>query len=152
MRRLFRFLLGLAACGVLVFAASHLVAYVQESRQSTNLKENLIEKAVVMNAPAPQPTEGEPLRQPEADAQRLPEETAPIAVDFAALRETNQDVVDGFTAKIHPSTCPWYRRKTTITICIDSWTAHTTAPERCSWITETQGIFLTRIPSSMVII
>ena len=111
MRRLFRFLLGLAACGVLVFAASHLVAYVQESRQSTNLKENLIEKAVVMNAPAPQPTEGEPLRQPEADAQRLPEETAPIAVDFAALRETNQDVVGWLYCEDTPINLPLVQAK-----------------------------------------
>lgn len=109
MRRLFRFLLGLAACGVLVFAASHLVAYVQESRQSTNLNENLIEKAVAVNAPAPQLPEGKPIRESEPDEDPLPgvlEETAPIAVDFDALWETNQDVVGWLYCEDTPINLP----------------------------------------------
>lgn len=53
MRKLFRFLLGLAALGVLAFATLNLVDYLRESNQSTNLNERLIDKAVAVNDPAP---------------------------------------------------------------------------------------------------
>ena len=106
MRRLFRFLLGLAACGVLVFATVNLLAYVRESNQSTNLNENLIEKAVAVNAPAPQLPKGKPVSQPEPDENPLPGETAPIAVDFDALWETNQDVVGWLYCEDTPINLP----------------------------------------------
>lgn len=106
MRSVFRLLLGLAACGVLVFATVNLVAYVRESSQSTSLNENLIEKAVAVNAPAPQLPEGEPVRQPEPDEHRLPRETAPIAVDFEALLETNEDVVGWLYCEDTPINLP----------------------------------------------
>lgn len=108
MRRLFRFLLGLAAWGILVFAAVNLVAYVRESSQSTRLNENLIEKAVAVNAPAPQPPDEKSIRkpEPEVDEHRLPGETAPIAVDFDALWETNQDVVGWLYCEDTPINLP----------------------------------------------
>lgn len=95
MRKLFRFLLGLAACGVLAFATYNLVAYVQESNQSTNLNENLIEEAVAVKDPAPQSSNLDSIteQESEADAEQLPMETAPIEVDFEVLWETNEDVV-----------------------------------------------------------
>lgn len=95
MRKLFRFLLGLTACGVLAFATYNLVAYVQESNQSTNLNENLIEEAVAVKDPAPQSSDADfPAEQEsEANTEQLPMETAPIEVDFEVLWETNEDVV-----------------------------------------------------------
>ena len=95
MRKLFRFLLGLTACGVLAFATYNLVAYVQESNQSTNLNENLIEEAVAVKDPAPQSSDVDfPAEQEsEANTEQLPMETAPIEVDFEVLWETNEDVV-----------------------------------------------------------
>lgn len=95
MRKLFRFLLGLTACGVLAFATYNLVAYVQESNQSTNLNENLIEEAVAVNDPAPQSSNLDSIteQESESDTEQLPMETAPIEVDFEVLWETNEDVV-----------------------------------------------------------
>ena len=95
MRKLFRFLLGLAACGALAFATVNLVAYVQESNQSTNLNENLIDEAVAVKDPAPQSSNMDsiPEQESEADAEQLPRQTAPIEVDFEVLWETNEDVV-----------------------------------------------------------
>lgn len=95
MRKLFRFLLGLAACGVLVFATLNLVNYLRESNQSANLNEGLIDKAVAIKAPEPQSSDVDfPAQQEsEADTERLPMETAPIEVDFEVLLETNEDVV-----------------------------------------------------------
>ncbi len=95
MRKLFRFLLGLTACGVLAFATYNLVAYVQESNQSTNLNENLIEEAVAVKDPAPQSSNLDSIteQESESDREQLPMETAPIEVDFEVLWETNEDVV-----------------------------------------------------------
>lgn len=95
MRKLFRFLLGLTACGVLAFATYNLVAYVQESNQSTNLNESLIDKAVAVKDPAPQSSNLDSIteQESESDTEQLPMETAPIEVDFEVLWETNEDVV-----------------------------------------------------------
>lgn len=95
MRKLFRFLLGLAALGVLTFATLNLVDYLRESNQSMNLNESLIGKAVAVNDPAPQSSDVDfPAEQEsEANTEQLPMETAPIEVDFEALWETNEDVV-----------------------------------------------------------
>lgn len=95
MRKLFRFLLGLTACGVLAFATYNLVAYVQESNQSTNLNENLIEEAVAVKDPAPQSSNLDSIteQESESDTEQLPMETALIGVDFEVLWETNEDVV-----------------------------------------------------------
>lgn len=95
MRKLFRFLLGLAACGVLVFAAFNLAAYVQESNQSANLNESLIDEAVAVISPASQ-SAAESFREEQnsdAETEQIPKETTPIEVDFEVLRETNEDVV-----------------------------------------------------------
>lgn len=95
MRKLFRFLLGLTACGVLAFVTYNLVAYVQESNQSTNLNENLIEEAVAVKDPAPQSSNLDSIteQESESDTEQLPMETALIEVDFEVLWETNEDVV-----------------------------------------------------------
>ena len=87
MRKFFRFLLGLAACGVLAVATLNLVDYLWESNQSTNLNESLIDKAVAVNDPAPQSSDVDfPAEQEsEANTEQLPMETAPIEVDFEAL-------------------------------------------------------------------
>ncbi len=95
MRKLFRFLLGLAACGVLAFATFNLVDYLQESKQSTNLNENLIDEAVSIRVTDPPSADADfrAQQESEADTEQLPMETAPIEVDFEALWETNEDVV-----------------------------------------------------------
>lgn len=95
MRKIFRFLLGLAACSVLAFATFNLVDYLRESNQSTNLNESLIDEAVAVKEPAPQSSymDSIPEQEPEADAEQFPSETAPIEVDFEVLWETNMDVV-----------------------------------------------------------
>lgn len=100
MRKIFRFLLGLTACGVLAFATYNLVAYVQESNQSTNLNENLIEEAVALKDPAPQSSNLDSITE------QLPMETAPIEVDFEVLWETNEDVVGWIYCEDTPINCP----------------------------------------------
>ncbi len=108
MRKLFRFLLGLAACGVLAFATYNLVAYVQESNQSTNLNESLIDKAVAVKDPAPQSSDAVfPAEQEsEADTEQLPMKTAPVEVDFEVLLETNEDVVGWIYCEDTPINLP----------------------------------------------
>lgn len=54
MRKLLRFLLGLAACGVLLFSAVHLVAYIRKSSASSSLNESLAKEAVVVKEPVGQ--------------------------------------------------------------------------------------------------
>ena len=95
MRKLFPFLVGLAACGVLAFAMFNLVDYLRESNQSTNLNESLIDKAVAVKDPAPQSSNLDSIteQESESDTEQLPMETAPIEVDFEVLWETNEDVV-----------------------------------------------------------
>lgn len=68
MRKLFRFLLGLAALGVLAFATLNLVDYLRESNQSTNLNERLIDKAVAVNDPAPQSSDVDFSAEQESEA------------------------------------------------------------------------------------
>lgn len=108
MRKLFRFLLGLAACGVLASATFNLMAYVCESNQSKNLNENLVDEAVAVKAPAPQSSNMDSISEQEsdADAERLPRETAPIEVDFEILWETNEDVVGWLYCEDTPINLP----------------------------------------------
>ena len=98
MRKLFRFLLGLTACGVLAFATYNLVAYVQESNQSTNLNESLIDKAVAVKDPAPQSSNLDSIteQESESDTEQLPMETAPIGKPMRMW-------LGGFTVKIRLS-------------------------------------------------
>lgn len=99
MRKLIRLLLGLAACGVLVFASVNLAYYIRESSQSISLNETLIDNVVVIKAPSPQPPDAaaapEPDTQPEEQPDPLPfsDEAAPIEVDFDVLAETNGDII-----------------------------------------------------------
>lgn len=94
MRKLFRFLLGLAACGVLAFATFNLVDYLRESNQSTNLNESLIDKAVAVKDPAPQSSDADfsAEQESEVDTEQFPMEVALVEVDFEVLLETNEDV------------------------------------------------------------
>lgn len=73
MKKIIRFLLGVTACGVLLYAGAHLAEYVRESGESKALRENLIEEAV---SPCSDPTE-----------------KAPITVDFSALEKENADII-----------------------------------------------------------
>lgn len=108
MRKPFRFLLGLAALGVLAFATLNLVDYLRESNQSTNLNESLIGKAVAVNDPAPQSSDVDfsAEQESEANTEQLPMETAPIEVDFEALWETNEDVVGWIYCEDTPINLP----------------------------------------------
>lgn len=91
MRKLLRFLLGLAACGALVFGTVNLAGYLRESRQSVRLNEELIEDAV----------EVRPF-QPEDD----PAEGVPIQVDFEVLAETNGDIIGWLYSEDTPINLP----------------------------------------------
>lgn len=73
MKRIIRFLLGVTACGVLLYAAVHLADYVGESGESGSLRENLIREAV----------------SPCSDGGGK----APITVDFSALEKENADII-----------------------------------------------------------
>ena len=110
MRKLCRFLLGLAACGVLAFATFNLVEYLQESNQSKNLNENLVDEAVAVKAPVLQSSNMDTIPEQEsdadADAEQLPGETAPIEVDFEILWETNEDVVGWIYCEDTPINLP----------------------------------------------
>ena len=93
MRKIFRFLLGLTACSVLLFSGINLVAYIRESNQSNRLNENLVEEAVVVKEAVTQSGNSESTLEEETDAEQIPIEAAPIEVDFEVLLETNSDVV-----------------------------------------------------------
>lgn len=74
MRKFFRFLLGLVACGVLAFATFNLVDYLRGSNQSTNLNESLIDEAVAVKDSAPQSSDVDfsAEQESEADTEQLP--------------------------------------------------------------------------------
>lgn len=117
MRKVIRFLLGLIACGVLVYAGVNLADYIRESNKSIALKEALIEDAVVTRNPAAEPTETpEAVETPEAsfavnqigeqDTQQTVHPAAPIQVDFDVLAETNGDIVGWLYSEDTPINLP----------------------------------------------
>lgn len=106
MRRLFRFLLGLAACGVLLFSGVKLAAYIRESNQSNRLNENLVEEAVVVKEAVTQSDNSESTLEEETDDEQISIEAAPIEVDFEVLRETNSDVVGWLYCEDTPINLP----------------------------------------------
>lgn len=108
MRRILRFLLGLIACGVLVFATINLTDYIRESNQSTNLNENLIGDAVVIKNPdAKEPdTDSISTQEMESDAEQIPTETAPIEVNFDVLLEKNEDIIGWLYSEDTPINLP----------------------------------------------
>lgn len=107
MRKILRLLLGLWACGVLVFASMKLADYIKSSRVSADLNSSLAQEAVVVKPTAAANektvTDTEPVSQgetvfQESEAAETPEEapepeTAPLEVDFQVLAQTNPDVV-----------------------------------------------------------
>lgn len=106
MRKLFRFLLGLAACGVLLFSGVNLAAYLRESSQSSRLNENLVEEAVAVKEAVPQSDNSGSALAEETDAEQIFMEAAPIAVDFEVLLETNSDVVGWLYCEDTPINLP----------------------------------------------
>lgn len=108
MRKIIRALLGLIACGVLAFATANLTDYVQESRQSIDLNEKLIDEAVVRkDTVAPiSDTDSIPEQEIETDVVRLPSETAPIEVDFDVLAKTNEDIIGWLYSEDTPINLP----------------------------------------------
>lgn len=108
MRRLIRFLVGLAACGVLLYGAVNLTFYIRESKQSTGLNEKLVEDAVIPKRTISQSgdTETVPDKETAADSERLPSETAPIEVDFPSLLERNEDIVGWLYSEDTPINLP----------------------------------------------
>lgn len=106
MRKILRFLIGLAACGALLYGTVNLAAYIQESKQSINLNENLIDDAVHLNNPAAQSSKADSLSEQETDATRIPRETPPIEVDFDVLLEKNEDIVGWLYSEDTPINLP----------------------------------------------
>lgn len=95
MRFFLRLLLGLAACGMLVFSGWSLYEYYAEANASSKVNATLAEVAVVYRVPE---TENKPESSPatpesEAPKSAIPTETAPVFVDFATARESNEDIV-----------------------------------------------------------
>lgn len=97
MRRFFRLLLGIAACGVLLYSGYQIYDYISQANASASLTQGLAKDAVVIREPdggsddvrTSIPT-GEETGEPE---ETTPPETAPIEVDFEVLRESCADVV-----------------------------------------------------------
>lgn len=108
MRKMIRFLLGLAACGVLVFATVNLADYIRESNQSTSLNDNLIDDAVVLKNPASQSSDTDSIsgQETEPDAEQFYDESAPIEVDFAVLLEKNEDIIGWLYSEDTPINLP----------------------------------------------
>ena len=108
MKRLLRFLLGLAACGVLVYASVNLAGYIRESNRSISLKEELIDDAVVVRNSAAEASDTPPnLNQTvEQNTAQISHETAPIEVDFDALAEKNGDIIAWLYSEDTPINLP----------------------------------------------
>ena len=106
MRKMIRFLLGLAACGVLVFAAVNLADYFRESIQSTSLKDHLIDDAVVLKDPISQSSDTDFVSEQKTEAEQFSHETAPIEVDFDVLLGKNADIVGWLYSEDTPINLP----------------------------------------------
>lgn len=108
MRKILRFLIGLAAFGALLYGAVNLAAYIQESKQSINLNENLINDAVHLNNPASQSLDADDISAQEtiSETEQIPHETSPIEVDFDALLEKNEDIVGWLYSEDTPINLP----------------------------------------------
>lgn len=92
-----RFLILALACGVFLYSGVRLILYFAENRQMEKEQQALIDQAVVMvpRETTPEPTMNavQPEGQETVPPTEAPVETAPIYVDFEALREQNSDVV-----------------------------------------------------------
>lgn len=108
MSRWMRFLLGLAACGELVYAAVNLADYVRESNRSINLKEKLIDDAVAIRDSEASDAAPEPNQENDYtdNTVQTVHETAPIEVDFSVLAETNEDIIGWLYSEDTPINLP----------------------------------------------
>ncbi len=108
MRTVIRFLLGLTACCMLLFAGSKMAEYIRESRESVGVKESLIEMAVAVNPQKPtEPAAREEApEESQAEEETVPHETAPIAVDFDVLKDTNTDIIGWLYSEDTPINLP----------------------------------------------
>ena len=92
-----RFLILALACGVFLYSGLRLISYFVENRQMEKEQQALIGQAVVMIPKETVPPETAPAQLPEGQETvpptEVPVETAPIYVDFEALRAQNSDVV-----------------------------------------------------------
>ena len=93
MRKLFRFFLGLAASGALLFSAVHMAAYIRESSASSRLNESLAKEAVVIKESVGPSNNPEFTMKQELNGDPNPTETVPIEVDFDVLLKSNADVI-----------------------------------------------------------
>ena len=117
MRGLFRFLLGLAACAVLFYSGTNLLAYIRESSQSASLNAKLVEGAVVVKDPKTHSDPPDffsmlfPAGEPDPTEEPIPEETVPISVDFDYLTDNNPDVVGWLYSENTPINLPLAQAK-----------------------------------------
>lgn len=113
MRTVIRFLLGLTACCMLLFAGSKMAEYIRESRESVGVKESLIEMAVAVNPQKPtEPAAREEApEESQAEEETVPHETAPIAVDFDVLKDTNTDIIGWLYSEDTPINLPVVQSK-----------------------------------------
>lgn len=93
MRKLFRFFLGLAASGALLFSAVYMAAYIRESSASSRLNESLAKEAVVVKESVGPSNNPEFTMKQELNGDPHPTETVPIEVDFDVLLKSNADVI-----------------------------------------------------------
>lgn len=93
MRKLFRFFLGLAASGALLFSAVYMAAYIRESSASSRLNESLAKEAVVVKESVGPSNNPEFTMKQELNGDPNPTETVPIEVDFDVLLKSNADVI-----------------------------------------------------------
>lgn len=100
MRKIIRALLGLAACGVLVFAGTKLAAYLRQSKMSGDLNGALVGAVVA------ETVREERLDEARRETEAFSMEVPPIEVDFDALLETNADVIGWIYCEDTPINLP----------------------------------------------
>lgn len=96
MRTVFRTILAVAACAVLLYGGINLTFYILETRQSADLNDSLVQLAVAVRETEPQEEETAPPTEETAEtepAETYLDEEAPIEVDFDVLLEKSADVV-----------------------------------------------------------
>lgn len=106
MRKVFRALLGLAACAVFAYSLWQMGGYLLETAASRRLNGGLADGAVTVHAGQKDtPSVTEAPEGPEA-FRRICLEEAPITVDFAALKEKCPDIVGWLYCSDSPINLP----------------------------------------------
>lgn len=105
MRKIIRFLLAAAACAALVYGTVNMAFYIRESRTSISMNENLIGDAVVVKDSAARAADASG-KETEETEDETPKETAPIEVDFEALKKTNKDIIGWLYSEGTPINLP----------------------------------------------